>query len=415
MTPDRPRLLAPWRRSFQWLCSLLILLLPFGRWHGRSLLRLDLETLSLSFFGQVLRLEDLPLFLFSLLLLLLVFLLVTLVFGRVWCGWACPQTTLTDLAEWWARKTGLKIERNRLRGAWPRKVLAHAGFLLLSLLTGANLVWYFIEPERFFRQLAGGTLHPGAWGTMLAVAGVVYADLGFIRRMVCRDFCPYGRFQAALADRATLVLHRPANEAERCIDCGACVRACPMNIDIRNGDQIECINCGRCLDACRQVMARRRQPGLMIYSFGSENLGVRALLNPRTLLLAGAVLGLSVLLALAIGNRPLAGLKLVPSHTAGSRLLADGRTALFFEGWLHNRDVREHNLSLEVRAPAASVPPELRGQTRNLRLQPGENRPIGFALLTSERKRQTIEFLLRNERGTILARQRIELRPAAER
>ncbi|TYO98774.1 cytochrome c oxidase accessory protein FixG [Geothermobacter ehrlichii] len=415
MKTDRPRLLAPWRRSFQWFCSLLVLLIPFGRWHGRSLLRLDLDSFSLCFFGQILRLEDLHLFLFVCLLFLLLFLLATLVFGRVWCGWACPQTTLTDLAEWWARKIGLKIEHNRLQGPPARKAVAHAGFLLLSLLVGANLVWYFVEPERFFRQLADGTLHPGAWGGMLAIAGLVYVDLGFVRRLVCREFCPYGRFQTVLADRATLVLHRPASEAKRCIDCGACVRACPMGIDIRNGYQIECINCGRCLDACRQVMARRRQPGLMVYSFGSENLGARALLNPRTLLLVAATLGLAVVLAVSIHNRPLATLKLVPSHTAASRQLADGRTAIFFEGWLHNRDDREHSLNIEARDAAAVTSPELRGQTRNIRLQPGENRPVGFVLLTSPAKRQTIEFLLKDGQGTVLARQRLDLRPPSDR
>ena len=97
---QKNRLLGPWRRSFQWFMSLLILLLPWGRIDSASVLRIDIPSLSLHLFGTTLRIEELYLLLFFSLALVLLFLLITLVFGRVWCGWACPQTTLSDLAEW---------------------------------------------------------------------------------------------------------------------------------------------------------------------------------------------------------------------------------------------------------------------------------------------------------------------------
>lgn len=411
--PSHLRLLGPWRRLFQWLCSLIILGLPFGAWQGRSLLRLDIDSLSLHLAGQVLRLEDLHLVLFASLLLVIVFLLVTMVFGRVWCGWACPQTTLTDLAEWWSRKLGLKVRDNRLNGAMWRKVLAHCGFALLALLVGANLVWYFVDPYRFFAELATGGLHPGAIGTWLVTAILVYADLGFVRRLVCRDFCPYGRFQTVLADRGTLVLHRPDSEAPRCIECGACVRACPMGIDIRKGYQVECINCGRCLDACRQVMARLKQPGLMVYSFGTGEAGWRSVANPRTALLSLAVVLLAVILAFGIFTRQEASLKVAVSHTAASRLDASGRTLTFFDAWVGNRGDRVRNYHISA-STAEGVPLEVRGQTRDIQLLPGENQAVSFVLLTPAREKTTIVLSLADESGRELARQEAIVLPAAQ-
>jgi len=394
------------------LCSLIILGLPFGAWQGRSLLRLDIDSLSLHLAGQVLRLEDLHLVLFASLLLVIVFLLVTMVFGRVWCGWACPQTTLTDLAEWWSRKLGLKIRDNRLQGAMWRKVLAHCGFALLALLVGANLVWYFVDPYRFLAELATGGLHPGAIGTWLVTAILVYADLGFVRRLVCRDFCPYGRFQTVLADRGTLVLHRPASEAPRCIECGACVRVCPMGIDIREGYQVECINCGRCLDACRQVMARLKQPGLMVYSFGTEGAGWRSLVNPRTLLLSLAVALLTTILALGVFNRKEASLKVAVSHTAASRLDTSGRTLTFFDAWISNQDDRSHSYHITA-GTVEGMPLEIRGQTRDIQLQPGENQAVSFVLLTPAREKTTIVLYLADETGRELVSQEAIVLPAA--
>ena len=122
----------------------------------------------------------------------LFFLLVTLVFGRVWCGWACPQTTLSDVAEWLARRLGLQTRDNRLQGAPWRKLLLQFAYLALALLVAANLLWYFIEPRRFFADLIAGRLGFAAWATLAIVALTVYLDLALVRRLLCRDFCPYG-------------------------------------------------------------------------------------------------------------------------------------------------------------------------------------------------------------------------------
>ena len=246
---SEPTLLSPWRRRVQWVTTLLILLLPWVQLDGKSLLRIDIPNLSLYLFGQTLRIEELYLVLFFTLAFGLGFLLLTVVLGRVWCGWLCPQTTLGDLAEWMARTIGLKVQHNRLHGTLWRKVALQFIYVLLSFLVAANLLWYFIEPRQFFMRLVAVDLHYAAWITLTLTTLLLYLDLAVVRRLMCSEFCPYGRFQTALVDKSTLTLHLTETELKRCIDCRSCVRACPMEIDIRRGYQVECINCGRCLDA----------------------------------------------------------------------------------------------------------------------------------------------------------------------
>jgi len=222
---------------------------------------------------------------------------------------------------------------------------------------------------------------------------------------MCRDFCPYGRFQTVLADPGTLTLHLPDSEVKRCIKCGACARSCPMEIDIRQGYQAECINCGRCLDACRKVMASREEPGLIRYSFGREDKGLGALLNPRTLLLGTALLVLLTILTTAIVLKPQAGLKVSISHTAGSRILADTSLATFITAWVSNRSDQPGIYHLAAFRSDSHEPLLLRGQTSGIELAPGDNREVQFAVTTAVPDVATaIQFILYNDRQEELAR-----------
>lgn len=409
----KPSLLGPWRRTFQWGASLLLLLIPWFNLQGTGLLRIDLSTLSLHIFGQVMRIEELYLFLIFCLLSGGLFLWTTMVFGRLWCGWACPQTTLTDLAEWFARLAGLRIRNNRLAGAMGRKLLVHTLYLLLALLVGANLVWYFIAPQRFFTELAQGTLPGGAWLSWGVIALTVYLDLALVRRLMCRDFCPYGRFQTVLADQSTLTLHLPAAAAGRCIKCGACVRSCPMEIDIRAGYQIECINCGRCLDACRKVMAPRRQPGLIRYSFGLDGQGMQALLKPRSLLLSAAMIGLIVIFTIAIAQRQIASLEVSVSHTVAARTLSDGQFATFFSAWASNRSSAPETYRLEARSKQDQTPLTLKGQTSKIVIAAGRNQRLDFVLLTDVPDEPiAVEFVLFNPAGEQVSVAEAQVTPA---
>lgn len=397
-------LLSPWRRTFQWATTLLVVLLPWFQINGNSLLRVDIPSLSLYFFGQRLRIEELYLLLFFTLALVLLFLLATLVFGRVWCGWACPQTTLNDIAEWFSRKLGLKIRNNRLAGRLLPKLTAHAGYVLLAFLVAANLLWYFIEPLHFFTQLLSGELPIAAWLTLLIIFATVYLDLALIGRLMCSEFCPYGRIQTALVDPGTLTLHLPETEIGRCIECKSCVRVCPMEIDIREGYQVECINCGRCLDACRKVMTPRHEPGLIRYSFGLEGKGFRALLNPRLLLLTAATIGIFTILTVATLNRSAATLKISHSHLVAARVLENGQVATFFNAWVNNRQQEENSYDITVRQPTADKPFLVKGQTRHIAVAGGGNQRIDFVLISDQDNRhRTVEFILTNRQGEVVA------------
>jgi cytochrome c oxidase accessory protein FixG len=384
--PPKPRLLGPWRAACQWSCTLLLLVIPFVRVGSDSLLRLDFPTLTLHLAGRHLPIEALWLFLLLTLLLVLLFLLVTLACGRAWCGWACPQTTLVDLVEWFARTIGVKITAGKLSAApWQTAVLQLFN-LALALLVGVNLIWYFVAPAEFFAGLLAGTLH---WVTLLTVAIVsvtVYLDLALLRRLFCKEFCPYGRFQTVLVDPGTLTLHYHPDEAPRCIRCGACVKACPTGIDIRDGYQIECISCGRCLDACREVMARRGQAGIIRYTFGLQNRGLRALLNLRMALVASACLVVATGLLVAATHRSLLTLKVARNPSLLPQTVAEGRVANFFTAYLVNQSNRPVTVSLQI--DAAPFPVQWHGPDNPLQLAEGEHRRIDFGLETEARQLQ---------------------------
>ncbi len=402
--PGSPTLLSPWRRRCQWGATLLLLLIPWFHAGGNSLLRIDIPNLRLYFFGQTLRIEELYLVLIFSLLLTLGFLLMTMILGRVWCGWLCPQTTLSDLAEWFAVRLGLQKKKNQLKERSVQKFVLQLTYLFLAFLVSANLLWYFIEPRDFFAKLASGQLHYATWISLLLVALVIYLDLALIRRLMCSDFCPYGRFQTTLADQSTLTLHLPSEELDRCIECNSCVRVCPMEIDIRRGYQIECINCGRCLDACRQVMTKRNQPGLIRYTFGTTGEGVKTLLNLRTLLLSLATVVMIAILIFAVYQRPSASLKISVSHTVANRILKDGNRATFFNAWVNNRSSKKAIYRIEARQTDNGNPFVLKGQTRRLVLEAGENLRIDFVLVTPVPKDKIeVEFILLNQTSDELA------------
>jgi polyferredoxin len=212
------KLLSPWRRRCQWATTLLLLLTPWLQIAGNSMLRVDIPELTLYFFGLTLRIEELYLVLIFSLAVTLGFLLITMLLGRVWCGWFCPQTTLTDLAEWLATRLRLQGKKGQNEKDFGKKLALHSFYLFLAFLVSSNLLWYFIKPLDFFARLATMELHYATWVCLLTVATIIYLDLALIRRLMCSEFCPYGRFQTVLADKATLALHLPPSELARCIN-----------------------------------------------------------------------------------------------------------------------------------------------------------------------------------------------------
>jgi len=364
---------APWRKRVQWLSTLLLLAIPFIEIGGQSLLRLDAGSRTLLFFGASLRIEEFHLLLIAVLILVFGFFFVTMLFGRVWCGWLCPQTTLGDLADWLHSKTGSLHPAPWQRGT--RQLF----YLFISAVVASNLVWYFIPPAQFYRRLVSGEIGAVAGMTLAGTFLLVYLDLALLRRTFCKTVCPYGRVQLMTMERGTLTLEFDPARKGSCIRCGACVRACPMGIDIREGLQIECINCGRCLDACRDVMAKRGAAGLIHYSFGSPASGERRAANRKALLLAGVLGLLLALLVLGISTRKEATIKVQRAASGEVKTLPDGSLVNFFAAYLENRATSAGTFSLEV-APVPGYRAELVGPVRDLKLAANANRRVDLVL-----------------------------------
>ena len=205
--------------------------------------------------------------------------LVTSLVGRVWCGYACPQTVWTDLFMWIERQIEGDRNARMRRDAAPagfdwlwRKSAKHAAWLAVSFVTGGAWIMYYVDAPATTVAFFTGTASTAVYGFTLLFAATTYLLAGWAREQVCTYMCPWPRFQAAMLDEQSLIVtyqgwrgeprghHRkdaPAGEKfGDCIDCSACVNVCPTGIDIRDGVQLECINCGLCIDACNEIMRR---------------------------------------------------------------------------------------------------------------------------------------------------------------
>ena len=363
--PFYPQLIGPRRRLLQLALATLVAGMPFVSIHGNAFLRLDIPGLTLELVGHRFRIEELYLAWLFVLGLIFVFILMAMTLGRVWCGWACPQTALSDLAEVLIKKKALRPFR-------------HLGYLLISLWGGATFVWYFISPFDFMGRLVNGQLWVWPAGTTITVATLLMVDLTFVRRLFCRAFCPYGRFQTVLADKGTLTLQAHPDHIQRCIDCKACLRGYATAIDIRRGYQIECISCARCLDACRTVMARRGEEGITRYTFGQDDLGWRAILTAKTVGVALMVAVIGATTIFLASHRASATFRIGRSVMVASRLTEGGRQFTFFSGSIVNRREKPQQITLSVSSSTGEAV-TIKGTTQ-FTLAGNEKRDINLAV-----------------------------------
>lgn len=305
-----------------WLTQILFYGAPWLQWNGRQAILFDLGTRKFHLFGLVLWPQDF-IYLAGLLIVCAYGLfLVTAVAGRVWCGFACPQTVYTELFLWIERKIeGARSARIRLdRQPWTvekiwKKGAKHAAWLAVALWTGFTFVGYFTPVRTLLGEIASWSIGPWEAFWVLFYGFATYGNAGWMREQVCKYMCPYARFQSAMFDKDTLIVtydrargeprgsgaRTAATRTGDCIDCSMCVQVCPTGIDIRRGLQYECIGCAACVDACNGVMDKVGKPaGLIRYAtenalakgWGTREVR-RRLARPRVLVYT-AVLGLLV-------------------------------------------------------------------------------------------------------------------------
>ncbi|MCG6965375.1 MAG: cytochrome c oxidase accessory protein CcoG [Chromatiaceae bacterium] len=283
--------------------------LPWIRWDDHQAILFDLPARKFHIFGLTFWPQDF--FYLSMLLIIaaIALFMFTALAGRLWCGYACPQTVWTEIYMWIERKIegGAKAQKKRDQG--PRnaayfgvKIAKHAAWLLFSLWTGFTFVGYFSPIQDLWTSFMTWTLGPWETFWIFFYGFATYGNAGFMREQVCIYMCPYARFQSAMFDHDTLVISydekrgNPRGSRRRgtpsadvglgdCIDCGLCVQVCPVGIDIRDGLQYQCIGCAACVDVCDDVMDKMGYPrGLVKYTTENSLQGKRTkIVRPRIL------------------------------------------------------------------------------------------------------------------------------------
>jgi cytochrome c oxidase accessory protein FixG len=279
------------RRSiFSWFILAFFIAVPFIRVNGHPFILLDIASRKFILFGAIFWAQDTLILALLMLSFVLFIILFTVTFGRLWCGWACPQTIFLEMV---FRKIEYFIEgdfrkRNALdKGPWTtekilKKAAKHSIFILIALAMSNTFLLWFIGSEKWF-DLVSGPLRENLSGflIMLGVSAFFYWVYAYFREQICTMVCPYGRMQGVLLDSNSVVVsydykrgepRGPKTEGD-CIDCKQCISVCPTAIDIRNGTQLECNNCTACIDQCNMVMkSTKKPPGLI--RFDSEQ-GIR--------------------------------------------------------------------------------------------------------------------------------------------
>lgn len=327
-----------------WLQAAVVLGLPFIRIGGESALRFDVPSLKLYFFGSVVWISEAYFFLLVFLLFFVGVMLFTVLYGRVWCGWMCPQTVLTSFS-----RLIEKVSRLFSGNGTQKFIVRQAALFLLSALVAASLIWYFVSPYDMAGDIAAGSLGPWTTGSWIFFTALFYLNFAFVRQRFCTTVCPYARLQSAFFDHKTLTIAFDTRKSEECHGCEACVRDCPSGIDIRKGLQVECINCAECIDACTRQTARVNRKPLIGYFRGDPGAAASGKSRPRVIGLAAASAFIAALLVYQVHVRmPVDFLVLRDNNQPHHQITAKGAMLNVYNLVIENRSLSTATYHLSV-------------------------------------------------------------------
>jgi len=372
------------RRVVGYALMLIFTVLPYIKIKGRPAMLLDLPNREFTFFGTTFLPTDTLLLALLLLSIFIGIFLATALFGRVWCGWGCPQTVYMELL--YRPIERLFDGRNYKSGGKApvhplRRAAKYVVFLVVSFYLAHTFLAYFVGVDELARWVRQSPVeHPTAFLIMAAMTALMMFDFSYFREQVCTLMCPYGRLQSVLLDRQSLIVgYDPARGEPRgrmtrrqreqlargeelsrgdCVDCGLCVTTCPTGIDIRKGLQMECVGCAQCIDACDSVMVKTGQaPGLIRYSSQQAmQTGKASVLRPRVviypLILVVALTAFGVILA----NRGTAEVSFLRTRNMTYRQLDSGDVSNVLQVKVTNRtrETRRYEVGLAGDAEVTS-------------------------------------------------------------
>ncbi|MBI1760941.1 MAG: 4Fe-4S binding protein [Acidobacteria bacterium] len=378
------------RKLIQLGCFLIFLALPF-----LNVMRFDIPRQRFYFAGYELWINEFAIIFFSLLFLLYVIAAASMLYGRIYCGYLCPQMIFSEASLKLEERLAKVVNKRFIKlDKQMRQLLSSALFysvlLLASVLLAFVFIAYFVEPRDLLQRLlrldiktVGGVA--GAVTTLIA-----FLDFAFVRTHFCTTICPYGYLQGMFGDKDTLIVEY-RDDRHDCIECKKCVRVCHMGIDIRNSPyQIECIHCGECIDACDDILGRLGKPGLIQYTWGEHGellKNKQSTWRKRLGLHDAKRFGVMLILLfyasglfVALSMRHNVMVRIAPVRTTMFRLGADGRVYNQFRLTIANRQ----NKTAEVTFTLRGLPNAQLTLPQPLKLQPAETVQQEFEIAAAE-------------------------------